>query len=618
VVRRGSSITTTRGKPSTPVQDDTSNPFLSPTAGGKNGSVSTSVSGSRSGTNGVATGSVSSARRSSRPYGPSVSDPSFPDPFASPSKSQARIQASGSRSLTSVLRTPGKSTSQQEGQAGSAADGFLFAPSPSRLKSLLEANSLSRSPSKMSPPSGISGNSVGMTGITPRTKARKRLRGEEVEDTPKPRGRGSRGSSGAKGFFGSDGLGRGRSDDEDDDRAEDEDEDEVLGPTPKKGELGRRGNFKTLFGVDEEEDDDFEHDVELVLEGNEKKKKRGEMGDMTAGGTGGMGKMFKKRKIEVGEGSARAKDLKSGVVNGRSAKENGKGKGKELPTNKSTNMGPPSTPRKDTKEVAQSPRSASQVTPLKGKKLAYLAQLDKQDGTAEETDNSEAVPGLNLSPEDRGRIHVEEDLVREIEYSDSDADDGPDPALNEDGMALDAAPRRRTMKVKIEPYRLDQQRRVAAAGGTIKARDLRGGGRQFERTTSSSSTGGKGKIKTVVRNPDVLDEDDVIEQVAEESDETDSLSRLTLRSPENDVLRRTMAYHERKAMAIFSTKAANDLRLRRKGIEIFAAGEGFEGEDDDGEVEDHGRDDEGSEGDDDWDSEPEGWKKVGLGVDDDW
>lgn len=455
-------------------------------------------------------------------------------------------------------------------------------------------------------------------GITPRTKARKRLRGEEVEDTPRPRGRGSRGSSGAKGFFGSDGLGRGISDDEDDDRAEDEDEDEVLGPTPKKGELGRRGNFKTLFGVDEEEDSDLDNDVELGSEGNQKKKRRGEMGDKIAGATGGMGKMFKKRKIEAGEGPARAKVMKSGVVNGNVAKENGKGKGKELLTNGSTDMGPPSTPRKDTKEVAQSPRSASQVTPLKGKKLAYLAQLDKQDDTAEETDKSEAVPDLNLSPEDKGRIRVEEDLVREIEYSDSDAEDGLDPALDGDGMALDAAPRRRTMKVKIEPYRLDQQRRVAAAGGTIQARDLRSGGRQFERTTSSSSTGGKGKTPTVVRNPDVPDEGDVIEEVAEESDETDSLSRLTLRSPENDVLRKTMAYHERKAMAIFSTKAANDLRLRRKGIEIFAAGEGFEGEDDDGEAEDHGRDDEGSEGDDDWDSEPEGWKSVGLGVDDDW
>jgi hypothetical protein len=106
-------------------------------------------------------------------------------------------------------------------------------------------------------------------GITPRTKARKRLRGEEVEDTPRPRGRGSRGSSGAKGFFGSDGLGRGRSDNEDDDRAGDEDEDEVLGPTPKKGELGRRGNFKTLFGVDEEEDSDLDNDVELGSEKNQ-------------------------------------------------------------------------------------------------------------------------------------------------------------------------------------------------------------------------------------------------------------------------------------------------------------------------------------------------------------
>lgn len=471
------------------------------------------------------------------------------------------------------------------GQAvGETAGGFLFAPSPSRLKSLLEANSLSRSPSKSSPGAGPSAGRAVAVGITPRTKARKRLRGEEVDETPRrPKGR-----SGA--FFSSDPVGRS-------DELEEEEEEEEFGPTPKKPvDAGRKGGFKILFGADEDTDEEYEGRM-----GTGKKKIGGD-----EPGTGGVAKMFKKRKIE--------QEPPGGEDTGKSNAQsvtNGKGKTNMVTMNGSQGAGPPTTPSKPALDIGQSPRSASQSTPLKGKKLALLAMLEKQDDDS--PIDPEAAPDLNLSPEDKGRIRVEDDLVREIEWSDSDPEVEPGAPLDGSGMALDAAPRRRMTKVKIEPYRLDQQRRVAAAGGTVQARDLRNGGRQFERTTSSASTGSRGKAKTVVRDPDEPED-----EADGDSDETDGLSRLTIRSPENDVLRKTMAYHERKAMAIFSTKAANGLRLKRKGIEIYAAGEGFEGENEDGEADEYGREDEGSEGDDDWDSEPEGWKKVGLGVDDDW
>jgi len=582
VVRRGSSA---RGKAATPVQDDRDNPFLSPTAV----SGSASASGSRS---------RSTGGRGNRPYGPSVPDPSFPDPFASPSKPRQGASQVRGTPISDLMRTPGKSRARQtgpnvgnSGNTTTAAEGFLFAPSPSRLKSLLEANSLSRSPSSSSrvdrlassPTAGPSAGSGWNGGITPRTKARKRLRGEEVEDTPKGVRRLDRMS--ASGFFGSDPL---RDDDDEDEQDGDEDEDEVFGPTPKKSDGQRKGDFKTLFGREDDLDEDFE------LGMRDKKKKKNVEGNETS--SGGVGKMFKKRKIErvpesvkgAGKNPANDRELGSGITNG------------------SQDVGPPSTPSKPIGSVAQSPRSASQSTPLKGKRLVLLAQLDKQDEAS--LLDSEAVHAIDSSPKRQDRIRVEEDLVREIEWSDSDPDlDSEVP----NGMALDTAPKRRTTKVKIEPYRLDQQRRIAAAGGNIEARDLRNGGRQFERTTSSASIGSK--VKTVVRNPEAFDEED-----DENRDEAEGLSRLSIRSPENDILRKTMAYHERKAMAIFSTKAANDLRLKRRGIEIYAAGEGFEGENEDGEVDDYGREDEGSEGDDDWDSEPEGWKKVGLGVDDDW
>ena len=535
-----------------------------------------------------------SGHRGGGPYGPIKPDSNHFDPFAMTSPS--------GRGKTLGFRPPGSPSRSTTGQAGTGASGtqgqpqaqgFIFAPSPSRLKSLLAGNSVARSPGggpsasassssplRASPRGGVLG-----VGITPRSKARKRLRGEEVDETPKGRKKGDR--DGFKGWM-SDGLGEG-SEDAIGGSDDDDEDDEVLGPTPRKeGGVERRKAFKVLFEGEDDEEDDEEPGMALKAGGSVRRKKDGKQGGPAKAVDDGVGKMFKRRKIE--DDPSR--------VNG-------------------TKDEPMMTPRKGTKR-ASGPSGGT--TPLKGEKLAFLAQLEMQDEVDASHTSQDALelPELERSPEGDGRIRVEEDLVREIEWSDSDPD--IDAPLDGDagGMDVDTGlPKRRMTRVKIEPYRLDQQRRIAAAGGAIQARDLRSGGRQFERTISAQSAG-EGRNGGSIPDDGEINGHLAADDHDHADDESQSLSRLTLRSPENDVLRKTMAYHERKAMAIFSSKAANDLRLRRKGIEIYAAGEGIDGDQDEDDVDAYGHEREVDAGDDDWDSEPDGWKGVGLGVDDDW
>ncbi|ODN76745.1 hypothetical protein L202_05360 [Cryptococcus amylolentus CBS 6039] len=63
---------------------------------------------------------------------------------------------------------------RKDGGKGDMSSPFIHANSPKKLKQVLEANSMHRAPSHLGAGEGI----------TPRTKARKRLRGEWVEDTP--------------------------------------------------------------------------------------------------------------------------------------------------------------------------------------------------------------------------------------------------------------------------------------------------------------------------------------------------------------------------------------------------------------------------------------------------
>jgi hypothetical protein len=338
---------------------------------------------------------------------------------------------------------------------------------------------------------------------------------------------------------------------------QEEDEEEVLGPTPRKPKSGERGRgFKSLFGAEDDWVEPVPKETKETKEGQSKVE--GEMG---------LGKMFRKRKVEP--------------------------EPKERSRNGTSSGAPPVTPRKSNAIEQGTPGKS---TPLKGAKLAFLSQLaDEEDEppipTEDEEMNLDTVgssPGMGVG---KRHFQVEEDLVREIDWSDSD-DSQADPAERTGSDEMDKE--RRNQKVKIEPYRLQLQRKVAAG-----LRDPRGDGRTFSRTLS--------------RDHDHVHEDDD----QDETTETTELSKLSIRSPEGDIIRKTMAYHERKAMAIFSTKAARELELQRKGIEIYTAGEGADGMGLDDE-EQFGLNEVEADGDDDWDSEPEGWKTVGLGVEEDW
>lgn len=95
------------------------------------------------------------------------------------------------------------------------------------------------------------------------------------------------------------------------------------------------------------------------------------------------------------------------------------------------------------------------------------------------------------------------------------------------------------------------------------------------------------------------------------------LSLLSLRSPAKA---HSSKLDELRVKAIFNPSDATRLKAAQKGQDIYVCGEGVDG-DEDGDVletyEFDGVEEGGSEfGDDDWEQEPEGWKKTQLGMDD--
>ncbi|KAK8861506.1 hypothetical protein IAR55_002327 [Kwoniella newhampshirensis] len=161
----------------------------------------------------------------------------------------------------------------RSGAGNNVKSPFIHASSPRKLKAVLEANSLRKVRER------DSGSE-----ITPRTRARKRLRGEQVADTPlkekdKERngwrrrrsvgGRSSEETPDELEFGGSDeigglvGKGSGfpfASDDEDGEEEKEEEEEEEekeegdeLGPSPMKGVRGEGKRFTSLFGEVETE-----------------------------------------------------------------------------------------------------------------------------------------------------------------------------------------------------------------------------------------------------------------------------------------------------------------------------------------------------------------------------
>ena len=131
------------------------NPFLSPVKGTLQSSTQSSL-------------------KKAKAYPAPVSDPAHSNPFED-----------------DVIGRKDQGTPRKPGNAGGTSakspvqQGFLFAPSPKRLKSLLEVNSLhASSPRENLTALASPGNSFAVPSVTPRTRARKRLRGEEVDETP--------------------------------------------------------------------------------------------------------------------------------------------------------------------------------------------------------------------------------------------------------------------------------------------------------------------------------------------------------------------------------------------------------------------------------------------------
>lgn len=95
------------------------------------------------------------------------------------------------------------------------------------------------------------------------------------------------------------------------------------------------------------------------------------------------------------------------------------------------------------------------------------------------------------------------------------------------------------------------------------------------------------------------------------------LSLLSLRSPAKSHSDRLTNL---RVKAIFNPSDAARLKATQRGQDVYVSGEGVEGDDEDGVLESYkfdGVQEAGSDfGDDDWEEEPEGWKRTRAGMDD--
>lgn len=187
---------------------------------------------------------------------------------------------------------------------------------------------------------------------------------------------------------------------------------------------------------------------------------------------------------------------------------------------------------------------------------------------AEQETNLEPPSSQKLPPQ------IDEGLAHELELSSEEEDD-----FDDDGEDRRI---RRVRKIRVEPYRLGLQKRLAKA----KAEE------EEEEDQSDSDDGREGLHH---RNGQ------------------DMISGLSLASPQAKIAQRTEKLHEARAKAVFDQKAKKQLKAKRRP-EVYLPGEAAHEVDEDGEPVEM----EEEEGDEDWESDPDGWKTVGLPDDDDW
>lgn len=568
--------------------------------------------------------STQSSLKKAKAYATPVSDPAHSNPFED-----------------DIIGRKDQGTPRKPGNAGGtntkspAQQGFLFAPSPKRLKSLLEVNSLhASSPREHLTALASPGKSFAVSAATPRTRARKRLRGEEVDETPeKERERdgkslkiGSRwaqartsrlrrsggGEDMAMHAVKAEGDGRDpqsvkrinvwkRNVQEETmtvdgaaaDMAASDDDDEVLGPTPVKNPVGQLLNGissgKRLF-MDMLPPLDTTPRRPISLP-SQVKPERDEPQH-----NDGLDEQGNNDEIET---SNVARTPSKAMSRFLSAKP------KTTESPQTTAIDPVPTVSGDLVNTSEDIADGQASEGLSDDTYEPDDTDDEEDAIpveAVDLDDFEAgVEGPDAQPE---RILSQKALAKEVLLSDDEdmeALNGEDTAMKD--AEEDAAPKGgRTLRIESYRYTLQQkvaQQRTKRKAGIFHEQDIA--------ELQAYDDGGSEDESADVTTPN-------------HPDPYQALSQLSIQSPESKIIRKTMALQQARAKAIFDARARERLRAAKRAP-VYGAGEGMGAlaEDDEAGMRAGETDPFEEEGeDDDWESDPEGWKATGLPDDDDW
>ncbi|WVW80068.1 hypothetical protein I302_102041 [Kwoniella bestiolae CBS 10118] len=497
----------------------------------------------------------------------------------------------------SPFPTPTNGTGLQREKSFSSP--FIHASSPKKLKEVLEANSLKKVKERS-----------GVPEITPRTRARKRLKGEEVEDTPlkERQPRRKRGQARLReepledeeGTFLKPGIGRGS--------VFDEEDEEELGPSPiKVVQLGRGRGFTSLFGEGEVDEDDDEDGL-----------------PMTGGHiTSRLNGVAENQAVDKGKGKSASRVVKKGISKSTS---NGNGNGIMNFFNRTGSK--PSLPKRqdiNSESIDEKAIEAKSASP--------------------NPEVSTSVPSIEIQSPPLLEPTPSTDDIPLIDQSDMppsppiEGGDGPD-SDSEQTHTPSASQRRREKVLNLSDDEIDE---FDPEGGYVK-REIRivPTRREIKRRNSSDvddevepeeEEGEENEQEEAVQ--DMNDHEEITSPTNPKSLSIPMLNLLSLHSPSKSKSKAQLTkarLEELRVKAIFSPSDAARLKALKRGQDISFTGEArveddeteeegilekyefglkdpLDPDEDGGEGQNGDGDGEAEREDDDWESESEGWKR---------
>ena len=486
-----------------------------------------------------------------RPYSGFIEDPNPVNPFAvSPLKPSPSALASPSNT---VAKGPKLDTTSP----------FIHATSPRKLKQVLEANSLRKVKQRE-----LDGS---VPEVTPRTRARKRLRGEVVADTPAkdrpPRKRRVRAGEGniesldmelSNQVKGKAAM-----------LVEDE-EDDGFGPSPVKLDVSR-SKFTELFDGQEGESST---DVRV---NNARKPFRGRPSEMLG--------VFKKA-------------AQTGTLPGLSTTGVAEALGPDaIPTSDQAPPGFPSPEhRSDEINRAEDDRLPTPPpdpafdqpvpTPSKVKRQPRIISVSDDEQDEWDPEGGHVRHQLFITGTRRAIRKARGSLSDEVESVPEHQAEGDDY----DGETDDEDGHQDREPMQLEPHPVDNaEPEDHGPVIDVPTPDLEGGGTT---STSAHTSGLPSSPNASTLVPPLL-------------------SLLSIQSPKASLNK----MHSLRVKAIFDPIEAARLRTLQRGQDVYISGEGVDGDDVD-EWDVHAEREEEHFGDDDWEEECDGWKAVGQSMDD--